>query len=64
MTKRIDRVEGRAQQRHERLKDELADTKSKAKSDQAQLVQNTDQCLVESLAPATKKPEERDRRMT
>ena len=58
MTKRIDRVDGRAQQRRERLKDELADTKSKAKCVQDQLVQNTDHCLVESLAPATKKPEE------
>ena len=39
MMKRIDRVEERAQQGHGRLRDELADAKSQAKSDQAQLIQ-------------------------
>ena len=64
MMERIDRVEERAQQGHGRLRDELADAKSQAKSDQAQLIQNTDQCLAESLALATKESEDRDSRMT
>ena len=64
MTKRIDRVEERAQHGHERLRDELEDAKSQAKSDQAQLIQNTDQCLAESVVLATKESEERDSRMT
>ena len=42
MTKKIDRVEERAQQGHERLGDELADTKLQARSDQAQWIRNTD----------------------
>ena len=65
MTERIDRVEERAQQGHERFRDEMADSKSQAaKSNQAKLVQKTDQCLAESLAQATKESEERDSRMT
>ena len=48
---------GLAQQGHERLRDELvADAKSQAKSDQAELIGNTEQCLAVS--------EERDNRMT
>ena len=54
MTKRIDRMEERAQHGHERLRDELADAKLQARIDQAQLVQNSDQWLAESLALATK----------
>ena len=57
MTGRIDPVD-------EKLSDELADAKSLAKCDQVQLVQNTDQCLAESLALVTKESEERVRRMT
>ena len=38
--------------------------KSQARIDQAQLIRNTDQCLAESLARATKEPEEREIRMT
>ena len=45
MTKRIERVEERAQQGHERLREELADAKSLAQCDQVQLVQNTDSAL-------------------
>ena len=60
MTKRIDRVEEKAQQGHEKLRDELADAKPQAKCDQVQLVQNTDQCLAESLALASKKTEKGD----
>ena len=58
MTKRISRVEEKAQQRLEKLRDELANAVSQAKCNQVQLVQNTDQCLVESLNPVTKKSEE------
>ena len=53
MAKVIDRVEERAQQGYERLRDDLAETKPHAKCDQVQLIQNTDQCLAESLALAT-----------
>ena len=63
-TKGIDRVEEKAQQGHEKLRDELADAKPQAKSDQVQLVQNTDQCLAESLAVAYKKTEKGNSRMT
>ena len=38
--------------------------KSQARIDQAQLIRNTDQCLAESLAQATKESEEREARMT
>ena len=38
--------------------------KSQARVDQAQLIRNTDQCLAESLAQATKESEEREVRMT
>ena len=57
--KKNDRVEQRAQRGHERLRDELADVKSQAKSDQSQLIQKTDQCFAESLALAAKESEER-----
>ena len=63
MTKRIDRVQERSQQGHHSLSDELVDAKSQARSDQARLVRNTNQCLAESLALATKEPEERAIRM-
>ena len=49
-------MEKRTQKGVEKLTDELA------KSDQVQLIQNTDQCLAESLALATKESEERDSR--
>ena len=64
MTKRIDRVEERAHQGQEKLRDELTNVKSQARVDQAQLIRNTDQCLAESLAQATKESEEREIRMT
>ena len=64
MTKRLDQVEKRAQQSQEKLRDELTDVKSQARTGQAQLIQNTDQCLAESLALAAKESEERDIRMT
>ena len=57
--KRNDRVQQRAQQGHMRLRDELADVKSQAKSDQSHLIQKTDECLAESLALAAKESEER-----
>ena len=59
MTEGINRVEERAQQGNARIRDELADAKSQAKSHQAELILNTDQCLAESLALATKESEER-----
>ena len=62
MTKRIDRVEGRAQQGHERLREELAN--SRANCDKVQQAQITYQCLAESLARANKESEEKDRRLT
>ena len=58
MTKRIDRVEERAEQGQEKLQDELTDVKSQARTDQAQLIRNTDQCL------AANESEERDIMMT
>ena len=64
MTTRIDRVEERAHQGQEKLRDELTNVKSQAIVDQAQLIHNTDQCLAESLAQATKDSEEREVRMT
>ena len=65
MTKRMDRVEEGAQKGHqERLRDELTNVKSQARIDQAQLIRDTDQCLAESLAMATKESQERDVRMT
>ena len=64
MTKRLDQVEKRAQQVQEKLRDELTDVKSQARTGQAQLIRNTDQCLAESLALAAKESEERDIRMT
>ena len=63
MTKRIDKLEEKAEQGHERLRDELTDVKSQARSDQAQLIRNTDQCLAESLALATKESQERDAKL-
>ena len=59
MTKRIDRVEERAHQGQQKLRDELTNVKSQARVDQAQLSRNTAQCLTESLAQATKESEER-----
>ena len=64
MTKRMDRVEERAHQAQENLRDELTHVKSQAKVDQAQLIRNTDQCLAESLAQANKESEEREAWMT
>ena len=64
MTERTDRVEEKAQKGHERLRDELADVRSQARSDQAQLIRDIDQCLAESLALATKESQERDVKMT
>ena len=64
MSKRIDRVEERAHQGQEKLRDELKNVKLQARVDEAQLIRNTDQCLVESLAQATKESEEREVRMT
>ena len=64
MTKRIDRVEERTHQGQEKLRDELSNVKSQARVDQAQLIRNTDQCLAESLAQATKELEKREVTMT
>ena len=60
MTKRIDQVDERAHQGRENLRDELTHVKSQARVDQAQLIRNTDQCLAESLAQASKESEERE----
>ena len=46
------------------MRDELTNVRSQARVDQAQLIRNTDQCLAESLAQATKESEEREVRMT
>ena len=59
MTKRIDRVEERAYQGQEKLRDELTEVTSQARVDQSQLIRNTNQCLAESLAQATTESEER-----
>ena len=59
MTKKIDRVEERAQQGQEKLRNKLTDVKSQARTDQAQLFRKTDQCLAQSLALAAKESEER-----
>ena len=48
MTRRIDRVEKRAHQGQEKIRDELTNLRSQARVDQAQLIRNTDQCLAES----------------
>ena len=64
MTKRTDRIEERAQRSHEMLGDEQAYKKSQAKCDQVLLIQNTNLCCAESLAPSNKESEERYRRMT
>ena len=64
MTKRIDRVEERAHQGQEKLRDELTNVKSQGRVDQAQLIRNTEQCLAESLGQATKESEEREVKMT
>ena len=63
LTRKIDRVEERAHQGQKKLQNELTDVKSQAKTDQAQLIRNTDQRLVESLAQASKESEERNIRM-
>ena len=60
MTKKIDRVKERAQQGQEKLRNELTDVKSQARTNQAQLIRNTDQGLAQSLALAAKESEERD----
>ena len=59
MTKRIDRVEERAHQGQEKLRDELTNVKSQVRVGQAQLIRNTDQCLAASLAQESKESEER-----
>ena len=64
MTKSMDRVEERAHQSQENLRDELTHAKSQARFNQAQLIRNTDQCLAESLAQANNESEEREARMT
>ena len=64
MTKRMDRVEERAHQGKESLRDELTHVKSQAIINQAQLIRNTDQCLAESLAQASKESQDREARMT
>ena len=64
MTKKIDRVEERAQQSHEALRDKLADAKLQARSEQAQVIRNIDQCLAETLALVTQELAERNSRMT
>ena len=64
MTKRIDQIDERAHQGRENLRDELTHVKLQARVDQAQLIRNTDQCLAESLAQASKESEEREARMT
>ena len=63
MTKKRDRVKDWAQQGQEKLRNELTDVKSQARTDQAQLIRNTNQCLAQSLALAAKELEERDIRM-
>ena len=52
MTKKKDRVEERAQQCQEKFGNEFTDVKSQARTDQAQLIRNTDQCLAQSLTLA------------
>ena len=64
MTYRIDQVDERVHQGQENLRDELAQVRSQARIDQAQLIRNTDQCLTESLAQANKESEDREARMT
>ena len=64
MTKRIDQVDERAHQGRDNLRDELTHVKSHARVNQAQLIRNTDQCLAESLAQASKESGEREARMT
>ena len=63
LTKKIDRVEERAQQGQEKLRNELTDVKSQTRTDQAQLIRNTDQCLAQSLILAAKVSAQRDIRM-
>ena len=60
MTMKVDRVEERARQGQETLRIELTDVKSQARTDQAQLIQNIDQWLAQSLALAAEESEERD----
>ena len=63
MTKKIDRVEKKAQPGEEKLRIELTDVKSQANTAQAQLTRNTDQCLAQSLALAAKESKEIDIRV-
>ena len=60
----MNRVEERAQQGLEGIRDELADAKLQARSERAQLIRNTDLCLAKTLALATKESAERNSRMT
>ena len=46
------------------MRDELTDVKSPARSDHAKLIRDTDKCLAESLALATKETQERYINMT
>ena len=55
MTRRMDRVEERAHQGQEKLRDELTDVKSQARTDQAQLIRNTDRCLSVHSNPGVKR---------
>ena len=64
MTKRTDQVDERAHKDQENLRDELTHVKLQARVDQAQLIRNTDHCLAESLAQASKESYEREARMT
>ena len=48
VTERIDRVEHRAQQGHQKLRDELPDLKLQARRKQPQLIRNIDQCVSET----------------
>ena len=64
MTKRMDLVKEIVQKGQERLRDELIDLKSQARIDHTQLIRDTDQCLAENLALASKESQERDVQMT
>ena len=64
MTRRIDRVKKGAHQGQDKLRDELTNVNSQARVDHAHLIRNTDQCLAENLAQATKESAETEVRMT
>ena len=63
MTKGTDRVDERAHNGHEKLRDELADAISQVNYDQALLAQKTDQYLADSLSVAARESEERERKI-